>query len=116
MNTLGIVKTVTSIVVSTGIGNIVGNLIKHTTPDNIKLPIKVITGIGGFALAGWVSVKTAEMVNSELDESVDFIKKIVGGKIEVEVDVKVVDDEPKTKKADKPARTPMDDAPDPEES
>lgn len=98
MNTLNAVKMVAGLVVSTGIGNIVGNLVKHTTPEDVKLPIKVVTNIGGFALAGFLAMKTAAYTESTIQEVVDTTKKLVNGKIVIDV----IEEEPETPE-EKPA-------------
>lgn len=73
MNWLGIGKALLGGVVSIGIGNIVGNIVKSTTPANLNTFNKVSIQIGAFVLSGAVSARAIEYMNNEIDSVVDQV-------------------------------------------
>jgi len=67
-------KLILGIAASTGAASIVGNAIKMSTPDNLKLSKKVVMGIGGLALSGMFGTMASKWVEGEIDEAVDAYK------------------------------------------
>lgn len=67
INILGVLKGVTELAVSAGVGVIVGNLVKATTPEDTSRYTKVLTAIGGYGLAGVLGDLAAKHVSSSID-------------------------------------------------
>lgn len=67
MKKLDILKGVTSIVVSIGVGAIVSNVVKATTPEGVKLVTKVCLVVGGAALSGLVGDAVSKYVGDQID-------------------------------------------------
>lgn len=67
------VKAVAGFAVSAGVGIIIGNAIKATTPVDTKLITKALILIGGGALGGMVGEKTATYVNEQIDDVTNVI-------------------------------------------
>jgi hypothetical protein len=74
MNPLNLTKTVTEILVSVGVGSIVGNAIKQTTPANAHIVKRISIGIGGFVLSSMISAKASKYATDQIDETVEKIK------------------------------------------
>lgn len=68
MNFMSIAKGVVGGVISYGINNIIGNIIKATTPENINTINKLSIGISAFALSSMISDKTTEYIFEEIDK------------------------------------------------
>lgn len=77
MSKVDIFKQVSSIVVSIGVGAIVGNAIKATTPAQINTIKKVCIGIGSFVLTSMVSDAVTKYSEAKIDNGVANIKKAV---------------------------------------
>lgn len=71
MKKVEIVKAATAIVVSIGVGAIVANVIKCTTPSDVKRVMKVCINLGGFVLASMVSDMASTYAEEKIDEVVD---------------------------------------------
>lgn len=69
MNIVPIVKAVTGLATSIGVGAVVGNAIKATTPIVMSRTQKVIVTIGGVAL----SAVAGDMVATNLENQIDEI-------------------------------------------
>jgi hypothetical protein len=67
-------KGALSLAVSTGVGAIVNNAVKHTTPDNVKTLKKICITIGTFALSGMVSDAVCEYTDKKIDETAIQVK------------------------------------------
>lgn len=76
MNPLGIFKTVTTLLVSTGAGAIVGNAIKATTPAEITTLNKVTIAAGSFALSGLVGGAASKYTSKQIDDTVTQIQAL----------------------------------------
>jgi hypothetical protein len=76
MKKLDIVKGVTGIIVGLGVGLIVGNAIKATTPDDIGKIGKILIGVGSFALGGILSGMAASHTEHMIDDYAKNIEKI----------------------------------------
>lgn len=76
MSALNVFKTVAAIVVSTGAGAIVGNTVKLTTPEDVKLISKVAIAAGGFALSGIVADAASKYTENEIDSTIAQVKEV----------------------------------------
>ncbi len=76
MNPLNLIKTVTELMVSVGVGSIVGNTIKNATPTNAHIVKRISMGIGGFFLSSMVSSKVSKYATETIDETAEKIKSI----------------------------------------
>jgi hypothetical protein len=77
MKKIDIVKRVVGLVVSVGIGAIVTNVVKCTTPGSVGKIIRFCIGVGSFALAGAVSEKAVVYTDKQIDEVISDVKKAV---------------------------------------
>lgn len=77
MKKMDIVKSGTKLIVSTGVGAIVGNAIACTTPiGQLGLAMGLSVKVGSFVLSSMVSDKAVEYVEKQIDEVRDiFVKK-----------------------------------------
>lgn len=73
---LGIFKTVTTLLVSTGAGAIVGNAVKATTPAEINTLNKVTIAAGSFALSGLVGAAASKYTAKQIDDTVTQIQAL----------------------------------------
>ncbi|MCX7817549.1 MAG: hypothetical protein N2317_08610 [Syntrophales bacterium] len=74
MSKLELLKKAAGIVVSVGVGAIVGNAITSTTPDTAGTIKKVCIGIGAFVLSSMITDKVSEYAENKIDEAVAQIK------------------------------------------
>jgi len=68
MNLLAIAKGALGLVISTGVGNIVGNAVKMTTPAGQNTFNKVATNVGAFVLAAMIADKTVEYSDAQFEK------------------------------------------------
>lgn len=84
---LTVVKMVGGLVISIGVGAVATNLIRATTPEDVKKVTKVCIGVGSFFVAGM----TASAASNKFGGTIDSIIKAVqvfteeGNKSEEEV-------------------------------
>lgn len=83
MKKMEIVKTVSQIVVSVGVGGIVGNAIKFTTPDKLGLFKKVCIGLGSVVLTNMVSDKAVEYSDSKIEEIAKIFRSVDNNQVQV---------------------------------
>lgn len=76
MDKLGIFKAISSMVVSFGVGTIIENIVKQTTPDNIGKIKKIGIYIGSLALSGMISDKVGKYVEENIQDIVNSVNKI----------------------------------------
>lgn len=76
MNLLTITKLITNFAISFGIGNIIGNVIKHHSPAKVNLVRKIAIGIGGFFLSSFITNKVSQHAEDEIDDVVDKFGKL----------------------------------------
>lgn len=69
MTWLKVGKGLLGMFVSYGVGNIVGNIIKKTTPIDLNTFNKVSINVAGFAVASMISDKTITYLNEEIDRA-----------------------------------------------
>jgi hypothetical protein len=77
MKKIEIIKAVGGLVISVGVGGIVGNVIKCTTPIAIGPIKKVCIGIGSFVVSNMVGDKAVEYAEEKIDGAIDQVKKMV---------------------------------------
>lgn len=70
---LNVVKITGAIVISIGVGAVVGNLIKVTTPDSTKRIGKVCIAVGSFFIAGMA----ASAASTKFENTIDRVVKTV---------------------------------------
>lgn len=70
MSWLNVGKTLFGGIVSIGVGNIVGNIVKATTPANLNTFNKLSIQVGTFVLSGMVAAQAVTYVNNEVDSIV----------------------------------------------
>lgn len=76
MNPIGLIKFAADIVVSAGVGAVVGNAVKATSPLAMKLPTQIIVGVGTAALTGMAGSKAANYVSEQIDTAADQLKEL----------------------------------------
>lgn len=67
---LSLVKNVTCLIVSAGVGAVVGNAIKASTPEELKILQKISIGVGGFVLSGMVGNFASKYTDEQIDSTV----------------------------------------------
>lgn len=67
MNWLSITKAALGLVASIGVGNIVGNAVKATTPANLNTINKITIQVGTFVLSGMVADQATKYLNEQID-------------------------------------------------
>lgn len=77
MNKINIIKQVGSLVISTGIGAIVGNAVKATTPADVRTLKKICIGVGSFILGSMASELATRYAEEKIDHAVYNIKQMV---------------------------------------
>ena len=77
MKKLEMVKTAGSIIISVGVGAIVGNAVKCTTPFPVGAIKKFCIVVGSFVLSNMVGDKAVEYAEEKVDGAVDQIKQMV---------------------------------------
>lgn len=84
---LTVVKMIGGLVISIGVGAVAANLIRATTPEDVKKVTKICIGVGSFFVAGM----TASAASNKFEGTMDSIIKAVqvfteeGNKSEEEV-------------------------------
>lgn len=69
-------KLAADLVVSAGVGTIVGNAIKATTPAHVTKGNKIMISIGGVVLSSMVGGKASEYAIEQIDLTVEQVKAI----------------------------------------
>lgn len=77
MTKLEMIKAAGEIVVSVGVGAIVGNAVAFTTPTNINLLKKVCIGVGSFVLSSMTSDKATEYTEEKINYAAEKLKEMV---------------------------------------
>ena len=71
------VKTGVGFVVSVGVGAIVGNLVKSTTPADTSKIIKACIKVGGFVLSSACGEMASNYTDDQIDEAVIFAEGFI---------------------------------------
>ena len=69
MDKIQIVKGVIKFVAGAGVGAVVQNAIRATTPEDISIISKVLVGIGELIIVGLLSDKGANYVMEQIDDA-----------------------------------------------
>lgn len=77
MKKLDILKTGLSLLVSVGVGAVVGNAIKATTPETTKGIGKLLVTLGSLALTGIASDMASRYTETKIDEAADAVREAV---------------------------------------
>lgn len=92
MNPLSLVKTVVEITVSVGVGAVVGNAVKASTPAGIHVVKRVAIGVGAFVLSSMVGDMATKYATDTIDETAGKIKKFMKKETpEIESEIEVVE-------------------------
>ena len=73
MTKLEMIKGAAGLVVSAGVGMIVANAVKSTTPANMNFLKKACVGIGSLILSDMVATKATEHTEEKIDEAVESL-------------------------------------------
>lgn len=74
MNLLSVFVKASKVVTEIGVGMIVSNAIKATTPEDIKRGSKIAIAVGGFALGSMIGAKASSYIEGEIQGFVASIK------------------------------------------
>lgn len=77
MKKIEMVKIAGGIIVSVGVGAIVGNAIKCTTPSHVGTIKKVCIGVGAFILTSMISDKAVQYTEVTISKAIKSIKGMV---------------------------------------
>lgn len=77
MKKLDLIKAGAEILVSTGVGSIVGNAIKITTSPDSNRFTRIAIGFGGFVLSSMISAAATAHVNGVIDDIHDKVIDIL---------------------------------------
>lgn len=69
------IKTAAGLVVSFGVGEVVANLIKTTTPKNAKTLGLMLAGVGGLALSVVLGQAASNQLDGMIDEAVEVVEE-----------------------------------------
>ena len=72
-----ITKAIIEAVVSVGVGTIVGNAIKTTTPCGLGVFKKVCVAVGSLVLGGLASDKASEYATTKFDEYASKVEELL---------------------------------------
>lgn len=75
---LTVVKVVGGIVISIGIGAVATNLIRATTPKNVKKITKICIEVGSFFASGLAAAKASEKFDCTIDTIMGVVTKFIG--------------------------------------
>lgn len=74
---VNVVKVVGGVVISIGVGAIVANLIRATTPEDVKKITKVCIGVGSFFVAGMTAAAASKRFDNSLDTIISMVTKFI---------------------------------------
>lgn len=73
MTKLEMIKGAAGLVVSAGVGMIVGHAVKSTSPASMNFLKKVCVGVGTLVLSDMVATKATEHTEEKIDEAVESL-------------------------------------------
>lgn len=76
MNYLKLIKGATDLVVSIGAGAVVTNMVKATTPDDVKRLNGIAIKIGTVVISSMVGTAASSYASKSIDDAVDGIKQV----------------------------------------
>ena len=83
---IDICKTAASMVVAVGVGLIVGNAIKATTPVNLGLIHKICIKAGSFALTTIAGNAVGKAIDKEIDNIVASVKTAIKTDVDITIE------------------------------
>jgi hypothetical protein len=87
MNPLSLIKTAVEITVSVGVGAVVGNAIKASTPANVLVVKRVAIGVGAFVLSSMVGDMATKYATDTIDDTAGKIKKFMKPEVVEEIEL-----------------------------
>lgn len=85
MNPVGLIKMASSLVISSSVSAVVTNVVKNTTPRDLKFLQKMSIGIGTYVVSHVVSDLATKYVEKTVDETIEEVQKVRAGIIRGEV-------------------------------
>lgn len=82
MKKLEMVKSAGSLLVSSGVGMIVGNAIKATTPPAVGALAKLSIKVGAVVISNMVGDYAVKHVESKIDGAVNTVKNLIKEEVE----------------------------------
>jgi hypothetical protein len=76
MNKLIMVKGAVGLVITVGVGAIVGNAIKATTPSNVKIITKICIGVSSLILSSMIGDFVSDYTEKQIDKGIEFVKGV----------------------------------------
>lgn len=68
------IKLISNLIITIGVGAIVGNAVKFTTPATIGKITKACVGLGTMVLGGLASEACAKYANEAIDEGAEIVR------------------------------------------
>lgn len=87
MNKVEIVKAISEVVVSFGVGSLVGNAIKLTTDPEAGKFKKFAIGIGGFVLSNMISDSASKYTGDRIDQAAASVSRLFSGPKDLDGDI-----------------------------
>ena len=84
INILSVVKGVAELAISAGVGVVVGNLVKATTPYDLNKFQKVMVGIGGYGVGAVLGDLSAKHISAQIDDYAVRLDELIHPSHEVE--------------------------------
>lgn len=91
MNKVEIVKAISEVVVSFGVGSLVGNAIKLTTDPEAGKFKKFAIGIGGFVLSNMISDAASKYTGDRIDQAATSVSRLFAGPEDLDVKSEVTE-------------------------
>jgi cytochrome bd-type quinol oxidase subunit 2 len=79
MKKMEMLKAGASLIVTVGVGAIVGNIVKGTTPAETKQIMKICIGIGSFVMTCVAGDMAAKYTEDKIDETVKAVTDVFKG-------------------------------------
>lgn len=76
MQTLHILKSAATLIASSGVGAIVGNAIKASTPGDVTKLQKVTITVGSIALSGMIANQASKYTGEQIEEIATQLKAL----------------------------------------
>ena len=76
IGSLKAVKVIGGLAISVGVGAVATNLVKATTPEDIKRFTKICIGIGSFAVSGMAAAAASNQFENTIDEVIETVQGI----------------------------------------
>ena len=77
MNKIDMLKKGAQIVTTIGVGILISNAVKATTPDGVRRITKLCIEVGVFAISGAIAKAACKYTDKSIDELVDLVKGMV---------------------------------------